>query len=170
MKRKLLSKAAVLLVILMALQPELSAQKQFELTVKEAVDLALKQVNEIKNLQVDRKMQVAQNREITGQAYPQINGTVNANHYFSIPVTFLPDFISPAVYDVLVKEGVNGSTGPVTKPNNNTELFPARFGVPWQASAGFSIQQLLFQPDVFVGLDTSFFQASVDAVRLNDGR
>jgi outer membrane protein TolC len=29
---------------------------------------------------------------------------------------------------------------------------PAQFGVPWQASAGFTVQQLLFQADVFVGL------------------
>src|SRR5688572_11716997 len=152
MKRKLLSKGAAILITLMVVHSQLSAQQPYQLSVKEAVDLALKQVNEIKNLQVDKKMQIAQNREITGQAYPQINGTVSASHYFSIPVTFLPDFISPAVYDVLVKEGVNGNSGPVTQPPTNTDLFPARFGVPWQASAGFSIQQLLFQPDVFVGL------------------
>ena len=152
MKRKLLSKEVFALLILMVFQLQLFAQKQYQLSVKEAVDLALKQVNEIRNLQIDKKLRVAQNRELTGQAYPQIHGTVGTSHYFSIPVTFLPDFISPAVYDVLVKEGVNGNTGPVTKPTGNTELFPARFGVPWQASAGFSIQQLLFQPDVFVGL------------------
>ncbi|HSB91512.1 MAG TPA: TolC family protein [Flavitalea sp.] len=152
MKRKVLSNATATLVMLMLLQSPAFSQKQYQLSVKEAVELALKQVNEIRNLEVDKKLQIAKNREITGQALPQINGTVNANHYFSIPVTFLPDFISPTIYDVLVKEGVNGSTGPVTKPSNNNELFPARFGVPWQASAGFSIQQLLFQPDVFVGL------------------
>jgi len=152
MKRKSSSKTVLTLLILMVLQSQLFAQKQYQLSVREAVELALKQVNEIKNLQVDKRMRISQNRELTGQAFPQITGTAGASHYFSIPVTFLPDFISPAVYDVLVKEGVNGNTGPVTKPPTNPDLFPARFGVPWQASAGFSIEQLLFQPDVFVGL------------------
>ena len=74
-------------------------------------------------------------------------------HYFSIPVTFIPDFISPAVYDVLVNEGVKDENGnPIVKPGGEPQLFPAAFGVPWQASVGFSIEQLLFQPDVFVGL------------------
>src|SRR6478736_9248823 len=152
MKRKLLSKGAGILVILMAIHLQLFAQNQHELSVKEAVSLALKQVNEIKNLEVDKRIRVSANRELTGQAYPQINGSLNASHYFSIPVTFLPDFISPAVYDVLVKEGVNGNTGPIEKPSGNPNLFPARFGVPWQASAALTIDQLLFQPDVFVGL------------------
>lgn len=152
MKRKLLSKAIIALSLLLVVQAQLSAQKPYQLTAQQAVDLALKQVNEIRNLQIDKKLQIAQNREITGQAYPQINGSVNVQHYFSIPVTFLPDFISPSVYDVLVKEGVNGASGPIAKPTGGSQLFPARFGVPWQASAGFAVQQLLFQPDVFVGL------------------
>lgn len=152
MKRKLLSRSGAGLILFLCLYGQASAQKAYQLTAKQAVDLALRQVNEIKNLQIDKKLQIAQNREITGQAYPQVTGNVGVNHYFSIPVTFLPDFISPAVYDVLVKEGVNGSGGPINKPTGAPELFPARFGVPWQASAGFTIQQLLFQPDVFVGL------------------
>jgi outer membrane protein TolC len=84
---------------------------------------------------------------------PQLTGTISAQHFFTIPVTLLPDFISPAVYGVLEKEGVqNGSGNPIQQPNDPTQFFPAQFGVPWQASAGFSFQQLLFQPDVFVGL------------------
>ena len=35
---------------------------------------------------------------------------------------------------------------------NNFATVPAQFGTPWQAAVGFSVQQLLFQPDVFVGL------------------
>jgi len=84
---------------------------------------------------------------------PQINGNVTTSRFFEIPVTLIPDFVTPQVYGVLEKEGVQNGTGsPVVRPNEQGQVFPAQFGVPWQASVGFSFQQLLFQPDVFVGL------------------
>jgi outer membrane protein len=153
MKNNAIVKAGIALVLSSVLHLTTFAQQEYRLSAKEAVDLALKQVIDLKNLQVDRKIQVAKNREIAGQALPQVSGTISATHYFSIPVTLLPDFISPSVYNVLVDEGVkNGSGTPIEQPSGPPALFPARFGVPWQASAGIAIQQLLFQPDVFVGL------------------
>ncbi len=129
------------------------AQKKYAFTVQDAVRYAIQNVTEIRNLQVDRKIQLAKNDEIRGQALPQINGAISATHYFSIPVTLLPDFVSPSVYKVLQDEGVkDGSGNPITSPTGEPQFFPAQFGVPWQASAGFTFQQLLFQPDVFVGL------------------
>ncbi len=139
-------------VILLAMAEGLNAQKKYELTAKEAVEHAVKNVTDIKNLKIDREIQVAKNKEIRGQALPQINGSISAQHFFSIPTTLLPDFISPSVYNVLEKEGVTGTNGPIVMPGGDPALFPAQFGVPWQASAGFSFQQLFFQPDVFVGL------------------
>ena len=131
----------------------IQAQQHYYMTATQATDYALNHVTDLKNLKIDRKIQDAQNREITGQAMPQVTGTVSTQHFFTIPVTLLPDFVSPSVYGVLEKEGVqNGSGNPITKPNEPTQFFPAQFGVPWQASAGFAFQQLLFQPDVFVGL------------------
>lgn len=139
--------------VLLLLTLHLNAQQKYAFTAREAVDFALKNVTEIKNLKIDRQLQVAKNNEIKGQAMPQVNGTIGMQHFFSIPVTLLPDFVSPSVYGVLEKEGVqNGSGQPITAPTGPPQYFPARFGVPWQASAGFSFQQLLFQPDVFVGL------------------
>ena len=129
------------------------AQKKYAFTAREAVQYAIQNVNDIRNLRVDRDIQVAQNNEIRGQALPQINGQLSATHYFSIPVTLLPDFVSPSVYKVLTDQGVkDGSGNPITNPTTEPQFFPAQFGVPWQASAGFTFQQLLFQPDVFVGL------------------
>lgn len=128
-------------------------QQTYRMSAQEAKEYALQHVIDIKNLKIDRQIQDAKNREITGQALPQVNGTVSVQHYFNIPVTLLPDFVTPQVYDVLEKEGVqDGSGSPIVKPNEPPQFFPAQFGVPWQASAGFAFQQLLFQPDVFVGL------------------
>ena len=129
------------------------AQKSYKLTAKQAVDLALKNVTDLKNLSIDRELQISKNKEYIAQAMPQVSGSVSTQHFFSIPVTLLPDFISPSVYQVLVDNGVrNGAGTPISKPNQAPQFFPAQFGVPWQSSAGFQFQQLLFQPDLFVAI------------------
>ncbi|CAN5749679.1 TolC family protein [soil metagenome] len=150
-------KVLVLLLVGTAITPLLQAQNDtsthvHQITAQQAVDLALQQRIEILNAQLDIRNQGAMNAELTGSALPQIKGSANMQHYFNIPVTVLPDFISPSVYGVLQDQGVkDGNGNPITKPTTfNT--FPAQFGTPWQASVGLSVQQLLFQPDIFVGL------------------
>ena len=129
------------------------SQQKYRLTVNQAADLALKNVTEIKNLQIDRELQLAKNKEYVGQTMPQVNGSIQTQHFFNIPVTLLPDFVSPSVYQVLTENGVRNGTGsPISKPNTPTQYFPAQFGVPWQSSAGIQFQQLLFQPDLFIAL------------------
>ncbi|MES2647698.1 MAG: TolC family protein [Bacteroidota bacterium] len=150
-------KVLVLFMVAIAISPLVKAQtdtvaKVHQVTAQEAVDMALKQRTEILNAQLDLRNQGALNSEITGQALPQVKGNANLMHYFNIPVTVLPDFISPSVYGVLEKEGVQDGSGNPIKVPSAFATFPAQFGTPWQASLGFSVQQLLFQPDVFVGL------------------
>jgi len=142
-----------ILLLLLISSNEVLAQKVYSLSAKQAADLALQNVTEIKNLQIDREMQISKNREYIAQAFPQISGSISTQHFFSIPVTLLPDFIAPSVYQVLVDNGVrNGAGAPIVKPGGPPEFFPAQFGVPWQSSAGFTFQQLLFQPDLFIAI------------------
>ena len=142
-----------ILVLLLISSNGVLAQKVYSLSAKQAADLALQNVTEIKNLQIDRELQISKNKEYVAQAFPQVNGSISTQHFFSIPVTLLPDFISPSVYQVLVDNGVrNGSGTPIVKPSGPPEFFPAQFGVPWQSSAGFTFQQLLFQPDLFIAI------------------
>jgi len=135
------------------------------ISAQQAVQLALKQRTEILNAQIDVESQVSLNREITGQAYPQVSGNIGVNKNFNIPVTVLPDFISPSVYGVLEAEDVRDGNGNPIKFDGVTNTFPAQFGVPWQAQLGISVQQLLFQPDVVVGL-----QARKAAVQLYENQ
>ena len=151
--KQLSTYGVMIMVIMVLLQLPVGAQNLYEITAREAVDLAMKNLWAIKNARINYQIQKAVNKEITGQAFPQVSGTVTANRFFSIPVTAIPDFISPSVYNVLEQNNVeNGSTGAPIKSPGNFGIFPAQFGVPWTASAGFTFQQLLFQPDVFVGL------------------
>lgn len=129
------------------------SQQTFKLTADEAVSMALKNATELKNLRLDKEIQLAKNKEYIAQATPQVSGSVQMQHFFSIPVTLIPDFISPAVYGVLTKNNVkDGNGNPITQPSNGNQFFPAQFGVPWQSSAGFQFQQLLFQPDLFIAI------------------
>lgn len=125
----------------------------YKLTANDAVSMALKNATDLKNLRLDKEIQLAKNKEYIAQATPQVTGSVQMQHFFSIPVTLIPDFISPAVYGVLTKNNVkDGNGNPITQPSNGNQFFPAQFGVPWQSSAGFQFQQLLFQPDLFIAI------------------
>lgn len=160
----MMSRLSILSLFFLHFSFAAGAQKQYSFTAKEAADFALKHVTELKNLKIDRQLQEAQNKEITGQALPQVSGSFSMQKFFSIPVTLLPDFVSPQVYNVLREEGVkDGNGNPIQQPVGPPVFFPAQFGVPWQSSAGISFQQLLFQPDVFVGL-----QARSAALKLAD--
>jgi outer membrane protein len=124
------------------------AQRRYELTVKEAVDLAFKNVIELKNAEIDYRIQEAQNREIFGQALPQVSGNVGAQYYLKLPQVLFPNAAEAGIYNVLIREGVLPSTTPIPQPT----LQSIAFQQPWNFSAGATLQQLLFQPDVFVGL------------------
>jgi outer membrane protein TolC len=146
--KKMKTKMTLLLLLLAGLS---QAQQRYELTVKDAVELAYKNVIEIKNAEIDYKIQEARNREILGQAYPQLSGNAGANYYFKLPAILFPDATSTAVYSILKEEGVSGSGGPITKIPDPV-LRQVSFQQPWNLQVGATVQQLLFQPDVFVGL------------------
>lgn len=133
--------------LLILLSVSVSAQQRYELSVKEAVDLAYKNVIELKNAQIDYKIQEAQNNEIYGRALPQINANAGLQHYIKLPVILFPQSSEP-IYRVLMNENLISSSTTIPKP----VMAPFSFQQPWNGTAGATLTQLLFQPDVFVGL------------------
>jgi outer membrane protein TolC len=130
----------------------LNAQQTYEITVKDAVDIAFKNVTDLKNARLDYKISEARNKEITGMALPQINGSFQGNHYLSLPQIQFPDGTEKTIYDVLRANGVKNGTGtPITKEGEFTYR-SFSFLWPWNINGGVSVQQLLFEPQVFVGL------------------
>lgn len=142
---------AMLLAALLFAAFSAQAQQRHELTVKEAVDLAYKNVIELKNAQLDYQIQEAKNKEIFGQALPQLSGNAGLSHYLKLPIILFPDATSTAIYQILKNEGVSGASGPITNVPTPT-LQQVAFQQPWNVQAGATLTQLLFQPDVFVGL------------------
>lgn len=142
-----------LLAAMLLLTGPLGAQVKHSLSLQQTVDYGLKNAVAVKNALIDVQRQHQTNREITAAAFPQVNGSVSGTHYFNIAVQTLPNFIGPATYQVLKDEGVrNGNGDPITEPAGGFGNIAAQFGVPWIVSAGVDVSQLLFDGQVFVGL------------------
>lgn len=129
-----------------------TAQQEYRLSVTEAVDLALKNVADLKNLRLDSAKQVALNREVTGMALPQVSGSAQVAHYLTLPKILFPNNGETSIYSVLNKEGVKDGNGNVIQPKQDFQIQEFSFVQPWSIQAGISMNQLLFQPEVFVGL------------------
>ncbi|MEP6512330.1 MAG: TolC family protein [Parafilimonas sp.] len=134
-------------------------------SAQQCVDFAFTNNVQVKNALLNIKIQEQTNRSITAAAYPQINGNINASHYPNITVQSFPNFIAAATYGVLVDEGVlNGSGQPIKSPED-FGFIEAAFGTKWNASAGVSLSQILFDGQVFVGLQAR--QTSIDFQQKN---
>jgi outer membrane protein TolC len=131
-----------------------NAQKINSFSVQQAAEYAKQHSVQVKNALLDVLIQKQTNRDITSIALPQINGSMGVTRNIDIPVQSIPNFIAPATYQVLIDEGVkNGSGQPVTMPNGGdfgNLLFP--FGNPWNANAGITLSQLIFDGQVFIAL------------------
>jgi outer membrane protein TolC len=165
MCKHILAKWVITLLFLFFFSKAFS-QKRYELTVREAVELAFKNVADVKNAQLDYQIQVAQNREITGQALPQATGAASLSNYLQLPKILFPDASKAAIYDVLINEGLLPQSTKVPAP----ALQAISFFQPWNTSVSATLSQLLFQPDVLVGLQArksalGYAQANVDVVK-----
>ena len=124
----------------------------YQITAKEAVDIAFKNLADLKNARLDYKIAEAKNKEITGLALPQVTGSFQGNHYLSLPQIQFPDGSEVQIYDVLRSEGVkDGAGNPITK-QGDFQYRNFSFITPWNMNGGLSVNQLLFEPQVFVGL------------------
>lgn len=143
-----------LLVALIGNGQQQNAQPQvYEITAKGAVDIAFKNVAALKNAKLDYKKAQALNKEVTGMALPQVSGSLQGTHYLSLPQIQFPDATELAIYDVLKREGVRDASGnPITK-DGEFAIRNFSFFTPWNVSGGLSVNQLLFEPQVFVGLE-----------------
>ena len=150
----------------------ISAQQRHELTAKEAADFARKNNALVKNALVDVQIQAQTNREITANAFPQINGNAGINYFPKIGVQRFPNFIAAGTYGVLTDEGVKNANGNAIVMPNDFGFIEAAFGSKFNNSVGVDLQQLLFEGQVFVGLQArrtsmEFAQKNVEVTEEN---
>ena len=121
-------------------------------TAQQAVDYALKNNVQVKNALLGIRLQEETNRQITSAAFPHINSSMTTTYNPNIATQVIPNFISPATYQVLIGEGVkNGNGNPITMPNE-FGFIAAQFGTKFSANAAVSLNQILFDGQVFIGL------------------
>lgn len=142
------------LLSLLMLAGAINAQKanRYEFSVQQAVAFAQKNNVQVKNALLAIQAQMQTNKEITASALPTISGSIATNHFPNVAVQTLPNFISPATYQVLIDQGVRDGNGNPIKMPNDFGFIAAQFGTKWNANAGISLQQLLFDGQVFIGL------------------
>lgn len=149
-----LLRAAVLFFLLPAagLAQDTTKTARHEFSVQQAVAYALKNNVHVKNALVDVQLQEQVNREVTSNAYPHITANIGTAYNPAVATQVLPNFISPATYQVLIDEGVKDGNGNTIVMPNDFGFIAAQFGTKFSASAGVSLTQLLFDGQVFVGL------------------
>lgn len=140
------------LMLLSFFTTRLQGQEVYEITAAQAVDLAFKNTADLKNARLDYKIVEARNKEITGMANPQVSGSFTGNHYLTLPQIQFPDASEKGIYDILRAEGVKDGNGNTIIKEGEFKVQNFSFFAPWNLTAGFTVNQLLFEPQIFVGL------------------
>lgn len=120
-----------LIFFLLLIGGQTFSQKQHRYSLRQTVDYAMKNATAIQNALLDIKIQQQTNREVTAMAFPQLNTSVVYSQYIQLPTSLVPaDFGG----------GPSGT------------YVPIQFGVKYNVTAGLDFNQVLFDGQVFVGL------------------
>ena len=147
---KLRLKGAVLFLTFVTLGA--NAQERHAMSARDAVEYAKKNSVQVKNALLDIEIQEQVNKEFTAAALPNISASSNLNYFPNVTVQTFPNFIAAGTYGVLSKEGVKDGNGNAITMPTDLGYVQAQFGTKFYNSVGVSLQQLLFDGQVFVGL------------------
>ncbi len=132
---KHLTKYALLLtVVVMAHHARAQDANKSSFSLQEAIDYSLKNSPSYLNAEQDLKSAEYRKNEITGIGLPQVSGSLDLKDYINIPTSLLPAQI------------FGGPAG---------SFIPVKFGTKYNATAGFSASQLIFNSDYIFGLKAS---------------
>lgn len=142
---RFLSVGLLLILISSSLGTYAQEGKKIEtLSIQEAVTYAKQHSYQVKKVLEDIRIQQQVNREVTASALPQVNGSFNLIDNIKLPVSLVPG------------EFFGGAPG---------TFIPVQFGVQYSATAGAELNQILFDGQVFVGLQAR--NAAMEFARKN---
>jgi len=107
------------------------AKIEHKFTLQQAVDYAQKNNVQVKNALLNVQIQGQTNRSITAAALPNVSANIGTTYYIDIPTQLIPGQV------------FGGSAG---------TYIPVQFGTKYTTTGGLQLQQLLFDGQVFVGL------------------
>lgn len=124
---------AVVLITGFATATRVKAQQaaRHEFSVQQCIDFAHDHNTMVKNALVDYQLQVQTNRGVTSAALPRVTASAGLTDYIDIPTSLLP------------AEIFGGTAG---------TFIPVKFGTKYNSNGSVSLQQILFDGQVFVGL------------------
>ncbi|MBK6860187.1 MAG: TolC family protein [Saprospiraceae bacterium] len=135
----------ILAVFVFSILNQATAQKS--LSLKEAIEYA-KINNQHLNIQkLNIKDVEGQLKEYYAIGLPKLSGSVSYNYFLKLPTSIFPNFISPAIYDVLFDENLLPRRDIDAGPG-----VPVQFGTKNNLTAGLEFSTLLFDGSFFVGL------------------
>lgn len=109
----------------------LMGQGPLSLSLQQAMDLAAKQSYSVQSSVLEAEKARSRVKEITAIGLPQVNGEVQLQNFIDVPTQLIPNFFTPG-------------EGP--------KYIAAQFGLPWNASGGLTLSQLIFDGSYLVGL------------------
>ncbi len=118
-----------ILTVLVALS--LNAQGPISISLQQALDMAAKQSYAVQASTLEAEKARSKVKEITAIGLPQVNGEAQLQNFIDVPTQLIPNFFTPGL-------------GP--------EYIAAQFGLPWNASAGVTVTQLIFDGSYLIGL------------------
>lgn len=130
----------------------LSAQQKLGMSAEDCVAYALKNNAQVKNALLAIQVQQESNREITATAFPHVGVNTSSNYFPNVATQVFPNFIAMATYGVLAQEGVRDGNGNKIVMPADFGYVQAQFGTKFNSSLGADFSQLLFDGQVFVGL------------------
>ncbi len=112
----------------------ISQTNSISFSLNEAINYALQHNNNYLSSQVDYKIAKARNWEYTGIGLPQVSASFDLKDYLELPVSLLP------------AQFFGGMPG---------TYVPVRFGTQYNATAGISVSQIIFNSDYISALQAS---------------
>ncbi len=101
------------------------------LTLQQAIEYAYTHQSAYLSAVLDEQISAARVKEIVGIGLPQVSGSFDVKDFVEIPTSFIP------------AEFFGGKSG---------EFIPVKFGTRYQAAAGISASQLVFDPTYLIGV------------------
>jgi outer membrane protein len=129
MKKLFISLVSGLMALNLAAQS--SDSGSYSLSLKQAVDYAMKNLVSVQNAEIDRQVAEAKRKELLGLAYPQINASFDVKDFLEIPTTVIP------------AEFFGGKPG---------TFIGVKFGTQYNATAQADASQLIFDGTFFLAV------------------
>jgi outer membrane protein len=163
---KKVKQTAIFLCLLLFGSRIYSQQNSNAYSLQQAIDYAMKNSPNMVNANNDIIAAKYRKREIAGVGYPQLNASFDLKDFFKIPVSVLPNFVAPSVY-----QGIVSATGGVPEASklnpDNYSPIEAQFGTKFQANASASLSQIIFSSDYLVALQAAKYLEQIGTLNAN---